>query len=222
MSRVGEKVKSARTEAGLSQKQLAKKLGVAESFIKEVEQGTKVINESLMSRISKALGKDLNDVSMSFEEEIYKEEPAKKELRPKNVEKVNDVWSDALGSVLKSVPVYKYDLNKVLATRQLPLISNKIEGYGQDKVFFLEIEEDDMIGYRIAKGDIAFAHLTGEIENNAICLIDYNGTRAIRQIKKLDATKLLLVSNRGSVRTETVGNKDIKGIAKLERVEIKL
>ncbi len=45
MSRVSDKIKEARLKKGLTQKQLAKKLGVAENFINEVESGRKIINE---------------------------------------------------------------------------------------------------------------------------------------------------------------------------------
>lgn len=220
MSRVGIKIKEARLSTGMTEKQLAKKIGVSESFIKEVESGRKVINESVMQKISKVLDKDLNDITMSFETEIF----AKEEIvePKKTIEKVNDVWNDAFSSVLKTVPIYGYDLNKVLGGRQMPIMNNKIEGYAKDKVLFLEIEDDDMVGYRIAKGDIAFGHIVHEVENNSICLIEKSGERYIRQIKKLDSSKLLLISNRGSVRTETVGVKEIKVLMKLERVEIKL
>ena len=37
MSRVGEKIKDARLKSGLSQKALAKKLGVSDKFVNEVE-----------------------------------------------------------------------------------------------------------------------------------------------------------------------------------------
>ncbi|MEA4826692.1 MAG: helix-turn-helix transcriptional regulator [Clostridium sp.] len=220
MSRVGIKIKEARLSTGMTEKQLAKKIGVSESFIKEVESGRKVINESVMEKISKVLDKDLNDITMSFEAEIF----AKEEIvePKKTIEKVNDVWNDAFSSVLKTVPIYGYDLNKVLGGRQMPIMNNKIEGHAKDKVLFLEIEDDDMVGYRIAKGDIAFGHIVHEVENNSICLIEKSGERYVRQIKKLDSTKLLLISNRGSVRTETVGVKEIKVLMKLERVEIKL
>lgn len=220
MSRVGIKIKEARLSSGMTEKQLAKKIGVSESFIKEVESGKKVVNESVMGKISKVLDKDLNDITMSFETEVF----AKEEMvePKKTIEKVNDVWNDAFSSVLKTVPIYGYDLNKVLGGRQMPIMNNKIEGYAKDKVLFLEIEDDDMVGYRIAKGDIAFGHIIHEIENNSICLIEKSGERYIRQIKKLDSTKLLLISNKGSVRTETVGVKEIKVLMKLERVEIKL
>ncbi|WP_125154134.1 helix-turn-helix domain-containing protein [Clostridium rectalis] len=220
MSRIGVKLKQLRNEAGFSQKQLGKKLGVSETFINEVETGKKIINQNLIDRISKILGKDLNDLTMSFEEEVYKEEQ-KFSYEPKK-QKTNDVWNEAFGSVLKSICIYKYDLNKPIGNKQLPIVSNKIEGYPQDKVFYIEVENDDMTGFRICKGDLAFAHIIHEIENNAICLIEYKGERKIRQIKKLDNNKVLLVSNSGSLLTETVEIKNIKAIAKLDKLEIKL
>lgn len=234
MSRVGEKLKDAREKLGLSQKQLAKKLGVAESFINEVEQGRKILSESMLTKISKIVGKDINDVNMSIEEEVAREqvevkaEAVKsskvidKKASDKNLPEVNDVWNNALSSVLKSVPIFKYDLNAVVGLRQLPVISNKIEGHAQDKVLYLLIENDDMLGFRIAEGDIAFAHLSHEVQNNTICLLELNSERVIRQIKKLDNSKVLLISNKGSLRTETVYIKDINIIAKLDLIEIKL
>jgi transcriptional regulator with XRE-family HTH domain len=234
MSRAGEKLKDIREQLGLSQKQLAKKLGVAESFINEAEQGRKILNETFINKLSKLAGKDINDISMSIEEEVDREtvEIKSNVLRvnktnaaktsDKGLPQINDVWSNALNSVLKTVSIYKYDLKEVVGSRQLPVVANKVEGHAQDKVLFLLIEEDDMIGFRIAKGDIAFAHLTHEVENNAICLLDINGERAIRQIKKLDSNKALLLSNKGSLRTETVYIKDINVIARLDRIEIKL
>lgn len=227
MSRVGENIKKMRTDAGMSQKELAKKLGVAESFIYDLELGRKVANEALINKVTKVLGKQINDIGMSIEEETdyevqEKAAPLKKEVKPQKLESIQDVWSDAFGSVLKNVPVYRYDMKQSLYSKLLPVQSNKVEGFPQDKVFFLEIEDDEMLGFRMAKGDLAFAHIVAEPENNAVCLIEYNSERVIRQIKKLDGNKALLISNRSSLRTETVSFKDIRVIAKLERVEIKL
>lgn len=222
MSRIGEKIKNIRIEKGLTQKQLGKKLGVAEGFINEVESGRKVINQSLIDRIGKVLGKDLNDITMSFEEEVYKEEKQTKfEYQPKK-EKINDVWNEAFGSVIKNIPVYSYELNKMLGHKKMPLIENKIEGFPQDKVLFLQIQDDEMMGFRIAKGDIAFANLTNEVQSNSICLVEYGNERKIRQIKTLDSNKVLLISNAGSVRTETIEKKSLKIIAKLNKLEITL
>jgi len=222
MSRVGEKVKSIRNSVGMSQKQLAKKLGVSESFINEVETGRKIINQNLIDRLSKVLGKDINDITMSFEEQVYKEEKSQKYTSEPKKDSVKDIWNEAFGSVLKNVPVYRYELQKPIASKQLPLINNKVEGYSQDKVLYIEIQDEDMIGSRIAKGDLAFGHITHEVENNSICLVEYNGERVIRQIKKLDNNKVLLISNRETLRTETVQIRDLKVMVKLDRLEIKL
>lgn len=222
MSRVGEKIKNIRDSIGMSQKQLGKKLGVNESFINEVENGRKIINQNLIDRISKVLGKDINDITMSFEEQVFKEEKDKKYSVTPKKEAVKDVWNEAFGSVLKNIPIYKYDLQKAISFKQLPLINNKVEGYSQDKVFYVQIEDDDMLGFRISKGDLAFAHITHEVENNSICLIEHGSKRVIRQIKRLDNNKVLLISNKGSFRSETAEIKEINIIAKLDSVEIKL
>ncbi|MBZ9625796.1 XRE family transcriptional regulator [Clostridium sp. FP2] len=221
MSRVGDRIKQVRESKSITQKQLGKKIGVSESFINEVELGRKVINEKFLEKISKILGEEIEDTSVSFQADAYVEERKPKFERP-STEKVQEVWNDAFSSVLKDVAIYKYDLAKAIGIKQMPIISNKVDGYAQDKVLFLEIENDDMSGFRICKGDIAFAHLTHEIENNSISLVDYNGERVLRQIKKLEANKILLLSNRSSIRTDTVKHTDIKVIARLDRVEFKV
>ncbi|EPY2278398.1 helix-turn-helix domain-containing protein [Clostridium sporogenes] len=220
MSRVSDKIKEARLKKGLTQKQLAKKLGVAESFINEVESGRKIINESLMNRISKVLGKGINDIGISFEEEVSSE--PKREIPINKNNKIKDVWDNAFSSIIKDVPVYNYNLDRVIDNKQLPIIGNKVQGIHQDKVLFLKIEEEDMSGFRINKGDIAFGYIHHEMENNCIFLIEHNNKRSVRQLKRLDGDKILLINNGISLRTEAVRLKDIKIIAKLLKVEVTL
>ena len=74
MSRIGDKIRNARQVKKMTQKQLAKKLGVSEKFINEVEIGKRIANQDIIDRLSKILGKEINDITMSFEENIYKEE----------------------------------------------------------------------------------------------------------------------------------------------------
>ncbi len=224
MNRIGERIKQLRLEANMTQKALAKKLGVAESFINEIETGRKVVNESLINRMTKVFGKDVDNNSYSEDIKEIKE-PIYENQRRNNTQKkedVNLVWDNALSSILKNVPIYTIDLKKPVGLRQLPVISNKIEGFAQDKVFFLKIDSDDLQGFRIEKGDIAFAHFVQEAANNDICIIEHNGERLLRQIKKLDNNKVLLISNERSLRTETVNLKEIKFIAKLTKIEIEL
>lgn len=223
MSRVGERIKEAREKSGMTQKALAKKLGVAEKFVNEVETGRKIINESLISKVSKVLNTDLNDINMVVtDEELQKELKAEKQLRQTKPAEVNEVWNQAFGSVLKNVPIYDYSLAQVKGYKQLATASNKIDGYTANKVFYLKIENNDMTGYRIQENDLALCYSIKEIENNSICLVEFNGKRVIRQIKKLDNVKALLISNNGSMRTETANIKEIKAIAKLYRIEFDL
>ena len=208
MSRVGERIKEAREKSGMTQKALAKKLGVAEKFVNEVETGRKIINESLISKVSKVLNTDLNDINMVVtDEELQKELKAEKQVRQRKPAEVNEVWNQAFGSVLKNVPIYDYSLAQVKGYKQLATASNKIDGHTANKVFYLKIENNDMTGYRIQENDLALCYSIKEIENNSICLVEFNGKRVIRQIKKLDNVKALLISNNGSMRTETANIK---------------
>ena len=223
MSRVGERIKEAREKSGMTQKALAKKLGVAEKFVNEVETGRKIINESLISKVSKVLNTDLNDINMVVtDEELQKERKAEKQVRQTKPAEVNEVWNQAFGSVLKNVPIYDYSLAQVKGYKQLATASNKIDGHTANKVFYLKIENNDMTGYRIQENDLALCYSIKEIENNSICLVEFNGKRVIRQIKKLDNVKALLISNNGSMRTETANIKEVKSIAKLYRIEFDL
>ncbi|AQW28174.1 XRE family transcriptional regulator [Clostridium perfringens] len=223
MSRVGERIKEAREKSGMTQKALSKKLGVAEKFVNEVETGRKIINESLISKVSKVLNTDLNDINMVVtDEELQKELKAEKQVRQTKPAEVNEVWNQAFGSVLKNVPIYDYSLAQVKGYKQLATASNKIDGHTANKVFYLKIENNDMTGYRIQENDLALCYSIKEIENNSICLVEFNGKRVIRQIKKLDNVKALLISNNGSMRTETANIKEIKAIAKLYRIEFDL
>jgi len=226
MSRIGTQIKKAREQKGMTHKQLGKALGVSESYIIDLETGKRIVNDELVKRISKVLGQEINDMMLFAERENPVAEKASMQKivtrnKPESG-KVQEMWSDALESVLKTVPVYDYDMVKVIGTKQLTVISNKVEGYAKDKVFFLVIQDNDMIGFRIMKGDVAFAHAAHEVENNAICLVEYEGKRAIRQIKKLGDGKLLLISNSGRLSAGTVLEKNLKVLARLVRLEIKL
>ena len=223
MSRVGEKIKMAREKSGMPAKVLAKKLGAAEKFINEVEMGRKVAPESFIDRAAKVLNVDLNDISMVVTDEaLMEEKKTLKEMPKKKIEASSEVWTDAFSSVLKNVPIYDYSLSKNNGFKEMPVHSNKIEGYPQDKVCYLQIEDDEMSGFRIMKGDLAFAHSVKEVSNNGIFLLDYRGKRKVRQVKTLGNSKILLVSNSGSLITETMEIKEVNVIAKLERIEIKL
>lgn len=230
MSRVGDKLKEVRTKSGISAKVLAKKLGVSEKYILEVESGRRVVQESFIERAGKFLKADLSEISMVVtddalekeEKQVKKTEIKQKKINPRTLGETSEVWTEAFSSVLKKVNIYDYNMKNILGSRELPIYSNKVEGYNADKVLYIKIQDDDMSGFRIMQGDIAFAHMVKEPTNNGIFLLENKGKRMIRQIKLLGNSKGLLVSNKGSVYTETVELNTIKVIAKLERIEIAL
>lgn len=225
MSRVGEKIKEARLKVNMTQKALAKKLGVAEKYINEVELGRKVAQESFIDKAAKILKADFNDISMVVtDKDLMEERNAEKSYSKPQKQKVekNEVWENAFSSVLKNVPIYDYKLKNVLGHKELPIHSNKVEGYPQDKVLYIKIENDEMSGFRMLEGDIVFAHLINELNSNGFFLVNHKGENKIREIKRLDNSKVLLMSNRGSIMTETVEIKNLQVVAKLDRIEINL
>ncbi len=203
MSRVGEKIKEARLKIGMTQKALGKKLGVADKYINDVELGRKVALESFIDKAAKILKTDLNDISMVVTDEaVIEERAAFNETKNSNSKKkieTNEVWNEAFASVLKNVPIYDYTLRKDKGFKELPIHSNKVEGYPLDKVFYLEVQDDEMTGFRMLKGDLVFSHLVKEVTNNGIFLVNYKDKIKIRQIKNLGNSKILLVSNGGSL-----------------------
>lgn len=226
MSRVGEKIKETRINANITQKALAKKLGVAEKYLNDIELGRKIINEAFIAKIEKALNVNLNDVSMvATDEDLQKEKEELKisvhEKKQKTVE-VDEVWNQAFASVLKNVPIYDASLKKVLGSRKLAISLNKIEGIPQDKAFYVKVQDDDMIGFRIQSEDLILCGHVKEFDVNGIYVLELNGEVVVRQLKRLDGSKALILSNRGTLKTETANFKEIKVLAKVIKIEISL
>ncbi len=228
MSRIGQEINKVRLKKGKTPKQLAKALGVSESFVLDIESGKKIVSDEMIGRISKALDFELGPLGLfasddKFEPGIGKNDsvrPVKKVAPVASNEPVQQVWDDAFGNILKTVPVYGYKMDRIVDKKLLPIEKNKVEGFAKEKVFYLIIEDTDMAGFRIFKGDRAFGVLENQIDKDGIFLIEYNGERAVRQVKKLQGDKLLLVYNRGNLITETVGTKEIKVIARLVKLEV--
>ncbi|MBQ7306758.1 MAG: helix-turn-helix transcriptional regulator, partial [Clostridia bacterium] len=124
MSRLGDLIRTERVRAKMTPKQVAKKCGVAESFIVAVEAGTRIIADDQARRILKTIGLKehneadftLDDIAATVDLASVQPQMAKAVAQPKAVEKVasteekdegvvGSVWLDALTSVLKHVPV---------------------------------------------------------------------------------------------------------------------
>lgn len=222
MSRVGSEIGRLRKEAGMTQKQLAKMVGVTERFIDEVENGKRVMKSDLIARVSKALRQEAGKLELYDEEEVRLRPEPDKTVKKVIEKPVQEIWTDALAGVIMTVPVYDYKMDKAVTTKQLPIIANKVEGCPKDKVFYLMAQDNGMSGFRIMKGDLVLSYSVHEIEKDGMYFMEQGDKRMMRQIRKLDKDKLLLVSNSGSLNTETVSMKEVRIVARLLRVEISL
>ena len=241
MSRIGQDINKLRLQKGMSPKQLAKKLGVSEGYVLDIESGKKIINDDMIGRVSKALDFELGPIGLFASDDSLSVENNQTDSRSSRTtagtrigihanavsktttqQPVQEVWDDAFGNILKTVPIYNYKMDKIIDKKLLPIEKNKVEGFQKEKVFYLTIEDSDMAGFRIFKGDMAFAVLTNEIDKDGFYFIEYNDIRAVRQVKRLQADKLLLISNKGTLITETISTKNIKVLARLIKLEIDL
>lgn len=222
MSRMGDEIARLRKEIGITPKQLAKTVGVSEGFINDVEWGRKIPSDDQINRISKALRKEVGRLDI-YETEEKNKAPEPDSAVVKVIEKpVQQIWNDALAGILVNVPVYNGKMDKVMGDRKLPIIANKVEGFPKEKVLYIHIDDETLADFRISKGDHVLAVSTHEVEKEALYLIEYHARRAIKKIKMLKDNKLLLISSKGSLATETVSQKDIKVIARLIRLEVLL
>jgi transcriptional regulator with XRE-family HTH domain len=218
MSRVGKRIQDARMRTGVSTKQLAKKLGVSETFIAEVEAGKKIINEDLIKRVEKVL--DVNLDENIFSEVVEPVENLKQtEAAPKVV---NKQMEDAFSHILKKIPVCDINFKEIYDYKYLPIIDKKVEGYNGDKITYIRVPDDSMRGFRIQKDDKIMVYQNPEIINNSIVLIESDGKRYIRQVKRLDANKILLISHSYDLKTETRDAKSVNVVGRCVRLEVEL
>ena len=201
MSRLGDTIRAARVKAKLSEKALGKKCGLAESFIKDVESGRKIVSDDQAQRILKVLGLK-NPVSTELE--VASEPPVKLRPRPRAyilpVEEQNapdrqaqaesnDAWLDALGGVVKRVPVMAPD-GVVIDHVLTPIVSGKIEGGAPDKVLYYRCPDDMLRGFRVYAGDLLLVVPAAKAEDDRLMLVEYGGERMVRKLMKLDGGRI--------------------------------
>lgn len=235
MSRLGETIREARIKIKMTEKALAKKCGMSESVIKDIEMGTRIVSDDQAQRILKILGVT-NPISTELEVAAEPEvqlrprprayviptpEPEKKKEVRTESDEVTDAWLDALGGVVKRVPVM--DENGVAIDHILtPIIGGKIEGASPDKVMFYRCPDDMLRGFRIHAGDLLLTVPAGKIEDEAIMLIVYKGQRIVRKVMKLDGGRVLMQSYDREFATVTAPLKEVLPMGKCVKLERRL
>lgn len=242
MSRLGDLIRTERLRAKMTPKQVAKKCGVAESFIVAVEAGTRIIADDQARRILKTIGLreqteadfTLDDIAATVDLASVQPQMAQKAAapRPKETEKVasteekdegvvGSVWLDALTSVLKHVPVMNAVM-KPVDHRLLPIQGGKIEGANPDKVFYFLAPDDSMRGFRIHAGDLALIVPAQSPVDGAVMLVEYNSHRYLRKVKKLDGFQVLLQSYDREYDAQTAQLNEVTFIGRAVKLEIEL
>lgn len=233
MSRVGENIKKARLDAKLNAKTVAKKLGISEGNLLDIESGKKVINEAMISRLSKILNKDINSMGLSsFETESLKEEvqnrkvisekPIFKKAEKKEKVVVNELWDQAFGNNLRNVPILDLALKVPQGTKTYPIHNGKIENEPMEKVFCVKAINNELKGFNIPKDSLLLARDIKEIINEGFYLIEIQGQRLIRKCRNLGNGNIQSIKYEKEEIASIIPSKEIKVFAKFFKVEIKL
>lgn len=241
MSRLGDLLRTERLRRKMTLKQVAKLGGVSEGYLKDVEEGKRIIADDQARRILKKMGlKEHNEAGFSLEdiaatvdvETITPKKPAaapKPEAREaetvyqsKTEETVSGgIWLDALTSVLRRVPVYNAVMKEV-GHRMLPIMDGRIEGSAPDKVFYLSAPDDSMRGFRILREDQCLIVPSNSPIDGAVMLVEYQQHRCLRKVKKLDGLNVLLQSYDREYNAESAALPEVSFIGRVVRVEFTL
>ncbi|TCO71388.1 helix-turn-helix domain-containing protein [Marinisporobacter balticus] len=225
MSRIGDRIKEERLKKGFSPKQLARKCGIGESYILDIESGKKIINEIQLNQLSKILGKNLDeDISLEPEEKkevIKKSEKIEVSQIRKTVTPLSQ-WEDALSNIIKKVPIYDMEMKQIKGHKAFPIIDKKVDGFHPEKLIYVEIPNENLSGFRICKGDKIFIYLNQELVNNSFSLIEYEGKKKVMKVKRIEGNKVELISYHHEMKSITKSIKDVKIIGRGLCVEMAL
>ena len=245
MSRLGDLLRTERLRRKMTLKQVARLGGVSEGYLKDVEEGKRIIADDQARRILKKMGlKEHNEEGFTLEdiaatvdlETVAPTKPAPRPaVKPKpttidsetvyesrsDEQVMGSVWLDALTSVLKRVPVYNAVM-KEIGHRLIPILDGKIEGAAPDKVFYLSAPDDSMRGFRILRDDVCLIVPSNSPIDGAIMLVEYNQHRFLRKVKKLDGMTVLLQSYDREYGAETAPIPDVNFIGRAVQVEFRL
>ena len=242
MSRLGDLIRTERIRQKMTPKQVARKCGVSESYIMAVEAGTRIIQDEQARRILRSIGlKQQNEADFTLDDiaatvDLAQARPSLAQAvaaKPKQPEAVKvastepekkdegvqgSIWLDALKSVLKNVPVINAVMQPV-DHRLVPILQGRIEGANPDKVFYFKVPDDSMRGFRIHQNDLALIVPAQSPIDGAVMLIEYNGHRNLRKIKKLDATTFLLQSYNREYEAENLQISEMTCMGRAVRIE---
>ena len=103
-----------------------------------------------------------------------------------------------------------------------PVKSGRIEGVVAEKVFYLSVPDDSMMGYRIRKGDRVLVLPATVPVDNAVMVFQSEGEYYIRKIKLQDGNRALMQWYDYEPRSEVKSLKELTLVGRAHRVEFDL
>ncbi|MDD4080348.1 MAG: helix-turn-helix domain-containing protein [Eubacteriales bacterium] len=232
MSRLGDLIRQERVRRGLTPKGVARKCGVSEKFLLEIEAGTRIPRDDQAQRILKAMGAEapaqsgftLEDIAATVDLQSAlprASEPKKKKGREQDKGVAGSIWLDALSDVLQHVPVYNAVMHEV-GSRLLPVKDGKVEGAPKDKVFYFTAPDDAMRGFRVHRGDLVLVVPSKTAEDAAMVLLDTPQGKQLRLIKLLPRYQVMLQRYDSAFESEIVNMSDLHIVGRCVRLEAEL
>ncbi len=238
MSRLGDLIRLERTRQGLTHKQVARKCGVSDKYLMEVEAGTRIIQDEQARRILKVMGLtqqteadfSLDDIAATVDLQSAVPQLTraveKKEKQPVAEAKADpgvsgSIWLDALAGVLKHVPIYNAVMKEV-GHRLLPITNGKIEGANPDKVFYFMAPDNDLRGFRVQRGDLVLVVPAQAAVDGAIMLLQTPLGRVLRKVKRVNDYQAMLQKYDDAFESEIKNYNEITFVGRCVRLEADL
>ncbi len=223
MNRVGQALLEARLKAKMSPKELAKKCGLTESFILQVESGKKIAQEAIIEKMMKAVGAGFDQLDPSALIEKEKVVAVKPVLKPQIVhEKPSETvaltgqWKDALAGVIRAYPIMRG--NKQQGEMEMVIANKKIEGVHPDMVAVV-LSQDTVESLRVHDGDILILSTDTQLINDKLYYIQYYGKYLLRRLRKEQNGMLTVSPGLSGGAAEQVKDGQIKLVGRVIRVQ---
>ena len=243
MSRLGDLIRLERTRQKLTYKQVARKCGVSEKYLEEVESGRRIIQDDQARRILKTMGMQqqteadftLDDIAATVDlqsavptiAKAAEKKLTKKEKHEGTEEDeasapvAGSIWLDALSGVLKHVPVMNAAMKEV-GHRLLPITNGKIEGANPDKVYYLTAPDNDLRGFRVMKGDLLLVVPAQAPVDGALMVLDTPFGKIMRKTVAMPNFQVMLQKFDQSCESEIVNLNSITVVGRCVRLEAEL
>ena len=242
MSRLGDLIRLERTRQKLTYKQVARKCGVSEKYLEEVESGRRIIQDDQARRILRSMGMQqqteadftLDDIAATVdlqsavptiaraaEKKLTKKEKHEGTESESAEPVTGSIWLDALSGVLKHVPVMNAAMKEV-GHRLLPITNGKIEGANPDKVYYLTAPDNDLRGFRVMKGDLLLVVPAQAPVDGAIMVLDTPYGKILRKTVAMPNFQVMLQRFDQSCESEIKNLNAVTVVGRCVRLEAEL